>query len=518
MRKKFKVLQIGPNSYKDEFNYLNNVYWEVLNDNLLSQPDTVLENMAYILKKVKTFDFILIETEVSDGLLTILNQLIAPYNTYVVSHYWDGFKDLQISHDMLIREFKADNHDHLIERIKSIAFVGQYGDKIHPKSIIPNDMFKGDVYHQGNKCIVFEGDFGTDFQPLATWQYNIFYERDKVLEIWPEFKLEGDVDIQLTFRMQHSGSIDEIFEEFTVSLSELDEPIKISRREYEAFLAVSIQAKGTGKIALGALHRRWSRLEFGSFLMGGNRYSDGDRDEFIYYFNPGDLKPPLNVYFSGYRTAEGFEGYFMMNMFHAPFLLIGDPRLEGGSFYMGSEEYENKIKSVILECLDYLGFKETDLILSGLSMGSFGALYYGAQLNPTAVIAGKPLVNIGTIADNMKLLRPRDFGTANDMVYALTGGTDQEHIHELNNKFWDVFSTQELKNTTFGLSYMENDDYDLFAFDDLLPVLTKRKAKTISRAITGRHNDDSSTINNWFIHFFNIILQTKFGRASYDRK
>lgn len=45
-------------------------------------------------------------------------------------------------------------------------------------------------------------------------------------------------------------------------------------------------------------------------------------------------KPPLNVYFSGYRPAEGFEGYFMMNKMNAPFILIGDPRLEGGSFYL----------------------------------------------------------------------------------------------------------------------------------------------------------------------------------------
>ena len=44
--------------------------------------------------------------------------------------------------------------------------------------------------------------------------------------------------------------------------------------------------------------------------MGGQRFTDEKRDEFIHYFNPGDMKPPLNVYFSGYRPAEGFEGYF----------------------------------------------------------------------------------------------------------------------------------------------------------------------------------------------------------------
>ena len=33
------------------------------------------------------------------------------------------------------------------------------------------------------------------------------------------------------------------------------------------------------------------------------------------------MKPPLNVYFSGYRTAEGFEGYYMMKRMNAPFYL-----------------------------------------------------------------------------------------------------------------------------------------------------------------------------------------------------
>ena len=47
----------------------------------------------------------------------------------------------------------------------------------------------------------------------------------------------------------------------------------------------------------------------------------------IYTFHPGDLKPPLNVYFSGYRTAEGFEGYFMMKRMNAP-----ATALVGGAF------------------------------------------------------------------------------------------------------------------------------------------------------------------------------------------
>lgn len=44
------------------------------------------------------------------------------------------------------------------------------------------------------------------------------------------------------------------------------------------------------------------------------------------------MKPPLAVYFSGYRTQEGFEGYYMMRGFGCPFILVTDPRSEGEPF------------------------------------------------------------------------------------------------------------------------------------------------------------------------------------------
>ena len=111
----------------------------------------------------------------------------------------------------------------------------------------------------------------------------------------------------------------------------------------------------------------------------------------------------------------------MMNRLNAPFILISDPRIEGGAFYLGSEDYENGIKDVIQGALDYLGFTHDQLILSGLSMGSFGALYYATRLQPAAVIVGKPLINVGTIANNMKLVRPNDFGTSLDVLRSNEG-------------------------------------------------------------------------------------------------
>lgn len=57
--------------------------------------------------------------------------------------------------------------------------------------------------------------------------------------------------------------------------------------------------------------------------------------------------------------------------------MISESRLEGGAFYIGDDEYEQVIKDEIQDCLDFLHFSSSDLVFSGLSMGTYGALYYG---------------------------------------------------------------------------------------------------------------------------------------------
>lgn len=129
--------------------------------------------------------------------------------------------------------------------------------------------------------------------------------------------------------------------------------------------------------------------------VGAKTLRDHKRQEIFAYFHPGDMKPPLNIYFSGYRPAEGFEGFGMMRAMGSPFILFSDPRLEGGSFYMGSEELENQITAFIDQHLDLLGFEPKDMNFSGLSMGTFGALYYGALYSPHAILVGNPLSTWG---------------------------------------------------------------------------------------------------------------------------
>ncbi|MCU7558148.1 accessory Sec system protein Asp2 [Macrococcus capreoli] len=511
MKGKFNALQIGFNNLKNEFSYDPKITWHFFDAETIERVH-MHEQIQLLKKDVKAFDLILVEAPHSATIQSILTAFITPYNTVVDHAVWsDVYETYDVYKNNFVYYFNYDDQDERLNKLKAISHSGQYGDKLEPKDITVNPLFKGKVHYFGNKYLVLEDDFGSDFKQVATWKFNAYYEKHRATELWLEFVLEEDVAIEYAFRVTERTS-GKLLYTFEVSGAALNEPVYLPYRPDDAHISISLRAKGTGIIKIGAIHRRWSRLEFGEFFMGGKRFSDDKRDEFIYYFHPGDMKPPLNVYFSGYRTAEGFEGFFMMNRFKAPFLLIGDPRIEGGAFYLGTEQYEQGIIDVIQTHLKLLNFSDKDLILSGLSMGSFGALYYGAQLKPSAVIVGKPLVSIGTVAHNIRLLRPTDFGTSLDVLLTNSGDLDKQAIDQLNQKFWQVFEHEDVSDVTFGISYMEDDDYDLYAYDELLKVLSRQHAKVMGRGIAGRHNDDSPTITNWFVNFYNMILQSKFGR------
>ncbi|UEX90232.1 accessory Sec system protein Asp2 [Staphylococcus ratti] len=519
MARKFRVLQIGGKDYGPHFEENKNTDWDYLDPNVFSdfsEYTHAVKDTIYVHGK---FDFILVQTAYSEGLMCTLEIASQPYTTYIDQRFWnDQFESHPLVHQRIIRPLDYEDLNDLYEKLKSVTFSGQYGDKVSPKFCVVNPAFNGEAHYVGNKAIELKGNFGETMTPILSWQKNLFYDEGKVIQIWPEFTLTGSVEVEFVFRLISKGSIDTVVDEFVMHHTELTTPLEIPRRTHDAYIVLSARAKGEGSFHMRAVHKRWSRLEMGQFILGGQRYTDKNRDEFIHYFNPGDMKPPLNVYFSGYRSAEGFEGFFMMNRFKAPFILIGDPRIEGGAFYLGSEEYEQAIKQVIQDGLNRLGFNRDELILSGLSMGSFGALYYGAQLNPAGIVVGKPLINVGTVAENMPLLRPEDFGTALDVLLKNESGLEKSDVERLNRKFWHKVEKADFSNTTFAIAYMEHDDYDMRAFEMLLPVMTRQHARIMSRGVPGRHNDDSSTITSWFVNFYNIILESRFGRVTQRAK
>ena len=399
-----------------------------------------------------------------------------------------------------------------------LFFSNSYGEKFIPQNLSISQSFKGSVFWNGFNGVELEGDYGDDYYQVAYWRTNIPVFQEQSINFWLEYEKDDSVSIQLKIEQFQSGSISTLQNRWIFSEEDLNSIVYITNKKMDGPIFVSLLAKGKGKLKIVGLHDRYSRKSYGEFLPGGTRYVTSKREEVFMYFDPGDMKPPLNVYFSGYKTQEGFEGFNMMRKMGAPFLLVAESRLEGGGFYLGDKEYEDYIVSGIQNCLNQLGFDRSQLILSGLSMGTFGALYNGCKLRPHALLLGKPLASLGDIAGNERISRPGGFPTSLDVLVKNCGDMSEKSIDALNHRFWDLFDHTDWSQTKFIVSYMLEDDYDMTAYDRLISHIDDIGVEIIGKGVHGRHNDDTYSIVAWFKNQYDGILKSDFGRGDLDEE
>ena len=140
--------------------------------------------------------------------------------------------------------------------------------------------------------------------------------------------------------------------------------------------------------------------------------------------------------------------------------------------------------------------------------------YYSSKLEPHAVIVGKPLVNLGDMAENESTIRPGGFPTSLDLVYRTIGELSSEATAQLNERFWTAFESADFSRTKFIISFMYQDDYDMSAYPDMLDELGQRdyRVSVISKGLTGRHNDDTQGIVEWFFNQYKTLLMNSFER------
>lgn len=405
-----------------------------------------------------------------------------------------------------------------IEKDIQLFYSYTYGEKYDPHSLSISQSFKGSVIWDGFSGVELEGDYGDNFYQVAYWRYNIPLFKGQTLDLWLEYEKDESVSIELKIEQFASGSLSSLQNRWIYSEKDLSSIVHLNNDKIDGPVFVSLLAKGKGKLKIVGLHDRHSRKEYGSFLPGGIRKVTSKREEVFMYFDPGDMKPPLNVYFSGYKTQEGFEGFYMMRNMGAPFLLISESRLEGGAFYLGDKEYENLIVSGIQNCLNQLGFDRSQLILSGLSMGTFGALYNGCKLRPHAILLGKPLASLGDMAQNERISRPGGFPTSLDVLSKNYGDMSLKSIDALNHRFWDLFDQTDWSQTKFIVSYMLEDDYDMTAYNRLISHINDIGVEIIGKGVHGRHNDDTYSIVAWFKNQYDGILKSDFGRGDLDEE
>ena len=392
-------------------------------------------------------------------------------------------------------------------------FPKPYGEKFNLNNLAIAQGFKGTVAWDGHYSVNLDGDYGKDFSQVVYWRNNIPIFQGQAIDFWLEYEKDDSVEIALVITQFRNGAISGVQQTWRFTEEQMQEIVVADNNLPTGPVFVSLQAKGKGKLRVVALHDRYSRRGHGLFLPGGQRHVTSKREEIFYYFDPGDMKPPLNVYFSGYKTMQGFEGYYMMKKMGSPFLLIAEPRLTGGSFYMGDEEYEKAMVDIIRGTMEELGFTGKDVILSGLSMGTYGALYYGCDIRPYAMILGKPLASIGDVAKNERLHRPGGFPTSLDVLHYLIGDADTAAIEQLNARFWDKFDGVDWGDSKFVVSYMIEDDYDATAYDTLISHVKSDGVQVYGKGIHGRHNDATSAIAGWFKSQYDQILCNDFGRG-----
>lgn len=492
------VLQLGPADLSSQYTVHPDVKWYY-------EPD-------YSKTDIRIFDVVILGRCIEEEERKELFLLTRAWCLFIL-------KDVEAdpTTDWLIRSKKGAFIDET--RLKQLLisditdyYAAPYGEKYSPLNIGITEGFGGNIRWDGFMGPTLEGDFGESFRQTAYWRNNIPVFKNQSIDFWLEYEKTGTVEIRMRIIQFRSGSVSDIQNIWEFSEDELKDTVYITNEKNEGPIFVSILARGRGKLKITALHDRYSRRGKGVFLPGGERRVSSEREELFFYFDPGDMKPPLNVYFSGYKTMEGFEGYYMMRRMGAPFLLISEPRLEGGGFYLGSDEYEQMMKDGIRHYLDELGFTPDQMIFSGLSMGTFGALYYGCDFKPFAVIIGKPLASIGDIADNERIHRPGAFPTSLDVLLKEFGSLDEYAVERANSRFWDKFDSVEWENTCFVIAYMIEDDYDSTAYPMLLSHIRDDCIEVYSKGLHGRHNDNTGGIVSWFRNQYNSILRTNFER------
>lgn len=206
-----------------------------------------------------------------------------------------------------------------------------YGEKFNPAKLAVSDSFTGRVACDGNYNLVLDGEFGEDFSQIAYWRYNIPVFEGQCIDMYLEYEKTGDVEIKLRLFQFYYGSIGDIKQVWEFDEEQLQDVFRIDNESDQGPVFVSILARGTGSLNIISLHDRHSRRGHGFFLPGGERLVSSKGEEVFVYFEKGDMKPPLAVYFSGYRTQEGFSAlnsppYMIHNNLSIPDLCIANFR------------------------------------------------------------------------------------------------------------------------------------------------------------------------------------------------
>lgn len=499
------VLQLGPSDWSVNYAIPKDVKWEYN-----AYPRLIKE------EKPHHYTVVIITgaTQLSDEDWAKLQWLSDPYTVLYVP---EAKEQISLAGQTYLRLQLAkpinEEPQALINTLPSKYYFGQSGMRISPQSLMLNDRYVQEMQFHDEGHLILNVDTKEEWRSLGNYRPSLYVDPNRVIKFWLEHQNTDDLHLRLRAFYSPLGGDGDPAKSFILDMDTSDEQdLPLEPLEVGRLTNVQLEARGQGVLILGNLHLRWSRRGVGHYIVGGDRLVDPQtREEVGVYFNPGDLKPPLNVYFSGARELEGFEAYPLFRSVHAPSLLFTDPRLEVGQFYTGAKISE-LIKEKIMTHLKELGFTKDQLVMNGISMGTYPALKYGAELSAHAIIVSKPITNLGYVALRGRLHRPDEFDTIFDIDSQLTKKLSIADLNMIDQTFWEDFTECDLTNTKLFIAYMKDDDYDNLAYHDLSNNRAVKKARQfIYKGFPGRHNDDPEVVS-WFVSRLKELMQNDFGR------
>ncbi len=131
---------------------------------------------------------------------------------------------------------------------------------------------------------------------------------------------------------------------------------------------------------------------------------------------------------------------------------------------------------------------------------------------PHALVLAKPLVNMGNVAKNERIVRTEGFGTSIDQLKKNYGSLDEEAIIKFNERLLLHFDKADWSETKFIISYLYEDDYDPDGYQTILRHLKSSRVQVYGKGIHGRHTDNSATVMEWFKSQYVKIMEEDFGR------
>ncbi|WP_373842069.1 accessory Sec system protein Asp2 [Limosilactobacillus sp.] len=399
----------------------------------------------------------------------------------------------------------------MAELIERKYFFGQTGIRLRPNDLVIDErhFHELDFPDGGHLRLMVNSQ---NWEAIGSYRQALYVDPHRQLKLWLEAQHDSSVAVRLVaYPLDNNDQGKYYYFPVNAEDRELVVPTPITTNPQ--FITIGVQARGHGHLKLGMFHYRWARYGAGEYIAGGHRLiNPANNEEVAYYFNPGDMKPPLNVYFAGARSMEGFEAYPLFRNLHAPSLLFTDPRLEVGQFYTG-DYIEAGVRRVIRQTLIKLGFTTADLITAGTSMGSYAALRFGAQLGAHGIFVRKEIANLGYVASRSRFDRPDEFEAAFDIDAQLIDHQSPTTLKQLDRQFWMDLNATDLSKTRLFMVYMKNDDYDNHAIHDLLksPAIAQSR-QFVYQGYRGHHNDETEDVINWFVFRIRQMMRTDFGR------